>query len=148
MRPEKLSADKLRTLEKRYDLDRRLATIRDFSTRLYKISQARSAQAARNRRTWMLGMDHLRREQLLKKALERLADGDVPVAVDNRLPLARASQSVLASNYALKASDSALLALNCFRYAVIISNQARAPQPNATFIPDLCEPRTVGGGWN
>jgi len=74
MRPEKLSADQHRTLEKLYDLDRRLATIRDFSTRLHEIFQARSAQAARNRRTRLLGMDHFRREQLLEKALERLAD--------------------------------------------------------------------------
>lgn len=74
MRPEKLTADQHQTLGKLYDIDRRLATIRDFSTRLHEIFQARSAQAARNRRTRLLGMGHFRREPLLEKALERLAD--------------------------------------------------------------------------
>jgi hypothetical protein len=77
MRPERLSRNERATLEKLFELDPRLSTIRDFATELHGIFKARTRQSARNRRTRLLKNFRFPRERLLKNSLKRLENDSV-----------------------------------------------------------------------
>jgi len=73
----RLAREELATLRKLFELDPRLKTLRDFTTRLHQIFEATSARGARNRRTRLLKNRRFLRESLLAKPLKRLRDDAV-----------------------------------------------------------------------
>jgi transposase-like protein len=75
--PTRLTREELATLEKLFELDPRLSTLRDFTTQLHQIFDATAARGARNRRTRLLKNRRFRKEPLLAKALKRLRDDEV-----------------------------------------------------------------------
>ncbi len=72
--PSRLVPQELDTLQKLFVLDPRLKTLRDFTTRLHQIFEARSARMARGRRTSLLRHRGFRAEPLLAPVLRRLED--------------------------------------------------------------------------